>query len=431
MTASSFHRASSLLAAASLAASLPILAAPSTAFAAAPVFSSGSVLLAAPAKPPAEPATDGRTIGVLRFTGSPAASELRATLQPSLEEAGFTVRGIALELGEATKKVKCKGASDSDECLAALGKWLNANPKTAADFILFGRVGEGNDVSLVMFDVTKGQRVATFDTRFNEGDLILPIVLPQALVTALQEHMTPPPPATEEELAAIAALDEPEKTPEEIAAEKEAIAAAEAAAAASQQDQVIDTDKIQADLKEDFETFCRNEPRKKRESKDEPRDLRPACKRGPFWGYWQPRAWVALGLTSGAALGAAAMYTMALVGRGPYGDAVDALDAYNTAVGGDPRRDPNLATNGDQSYDALATEVSRTGAIVRRRAIVGDVLLGTTVLLGGVLGIIIYQDRTDAKRFIKEEKSIKAISDVRVGPILTRETQGAGLSFRF
>ena len=119
---------------------------------------------------------------------------------------------------------------------------------------------------------------------------------------------------------------------------------------------------------------------------------------------------------------------MALVARGPYKDAVDELDAYNAQAGGDPRRDPNAAADG---YDALATEVSRTGSIMRRRAIVGDVLLGTSVLLGGVLAIIIYQDRTDAKRFIKEEKSLRAISDLRVGPILTRETQGLGMGFRF
>jgi len=48
-----------------------------------------------------------------------------------------------------------------------------------------------------------------------------------------------------------------------------------------------------------------------------------------------------------------------------------------------------------------------------------------------VLAIIIYQDRTDAKRFIKEEKSLKAISDLRVGPMLSKQTQGLGLSFRF
>lgn len=429
MIRSLLHRVSSLLVAAAIAAPLPLLSAPARA--AAPAFSPGSVLWAAPAKPPATPATDGRTIGVMRFTGTPAAAELRATLQPVLEEAGYTVRGIALELSEAAKKVKCKAAADSDECLAAVGKWLNANPKTSADFILFGNVSEAADVDLVVFDVTKGQRVATFDTRFNEGDLILPIVLPQALVTALQEHQTPPPGPTPEELAAVEALDEPDKTPEEIAAEKDAIAKAEAEAAAAKQDQVIDTEDIQVSLTDDFEAFCRNEPRRKRKSREEPKDLRPACKRGPFWGYWQPRAWVALGLTVGTGLGAAAMYSAALAARGPYKDAVDAVEAYEAAVGGDPRRDPQFTEGDGQSYDALATEVSRTGSIMRRRAIVGDVLLGTTVLLGGVLAIIIYQDRSDAKRFIKEEKSLRAISDLRVGPMLSKHTQGMGLSFRF
>lgn len=431
MIASSLRRVSSLLVAATVCATTLFPAMPAQA--AAPVFSPGVAFAVAPAKAPAAPATDGRVIGMLRFTGSPAATELRSTLETSFEDAGYSVKGLALEIGEAAKKVKCKADPGSDECLAAIGKWLVANPKTAVDFIVFADVGEapGNRVSVVMYDVPKNERITTLQSAFNPGDLILPIVLPQALITALVEHQTPPAPATEQELAAIAALDEPDKTSEEIAAEKKAIADAEAAAAAARQDQVISTDDIDADLKEDFEAFCRNEPRRKRKSKEDPKDLRPACKRGPFWGYWQPRAWVALGLTAGTALGTAALYTTALIGRGPYGKAVDALDAYNASAGGDPRRDPNAATNGDQSYDALATEVSRTGALVRRRAIVGDVLLGTTVLLGGVLGIIIYQDRSDAKRFLKEEKSLKAISDVRVAPMISRETQGLGLHFRF
>jgi len=419
MLATSVSRVSSLLVAATLCA------APLPSFAAAP--------RAKKKEEATEPATDGRTVAMMRFTGSPAAAEFRATLQPILEEGGYTVKGVALEVSEATTKVKCKGEPDGDECLAALGKWLNANPKTAADFILFGEVGEapGNDVSLVIYDIAKGARVETFDTAFNEGDLIMPIVLPQEVVTSLNEHREPPPPATEEEQALIAQLDEPERTPEEIAADQQAIADAEAAAAAAQQDQVIQTEDIEADLKADFESVCRNEPRTKRESKDDPKDLRPACKRGPFWGYWQPRAWVALGLVAGAGLGTVAMYSAALAARGPYKGAVDDLDAYNADADGDPRRDPYAASSGDPSYDVLATEVSRTGAIMRRRAIVGDVLLGTTVLLTGVLAIIVYQDRSDAKRFIREEKSLRAISDLRVGPIMTRETKGVGLGFRF
>jgi len=433
MIASSLQRVSSLLLAATLGATTLFSGGP--ALAAAPVFSAGSVaLVAAPAKAAPAPATDGKTIGLMRFTGSAtAAPELRASLQPVFEDAGYTVKGVAIDLPSAAKTVKCKAAVDGDECLAAIGKWVTANPKTTADFLVFGSVADapGNQVQIVIYDIAQAKRVDTFDTAFNAGDPILPLVLPGALVTALANHKTPPPGPTEEDLAAIAALDEPDKTPEELAAEKKAIADAEAAAAAAQQDQVISTTGIEADLKADFDAFCRNEPRRKRKSKEEPKDLRPACKRGPFWGYWQPRAWVALGLTVGTGLGAAALYSAALAARGPYKDSVDALDAYNADVGGDPRKDPNLATNGNQSYDALATEVSRTGSIMHRRAIVGDVLIGTTALLGGVLAIIIYQDRTDAKRFIKEEKSLKAISDLHIGPILSKQTQGLGLSFRF
>lgn len=432
MIASSLRRVSSLFVAATLCATT--LGSTASAFAATPVFSAGVAYAVAPAKAPAAPATDGRTIGMMRFTGSPAATELRATLEPSFDDAGYPVKGLALDIREAGKKAKCKAAAESDECLTTIGKWLVSNPKTAVDFIVFASVTEapGNRAKVVVFDVAQNKRVIDVETTFNPGDLILPIVLPQRLIAAVEEYKTPPEPATAEELAIIDALDEPDKTPEELAAEKKAIADAELAAAAALQDQVINTDDIEADLKDDFEAFCRNEPRRKRASKEDPKDLRPACKRGPFWGYWQPRAWVALGLTAGSALGTAALYTTALIGRGPYGKAVDAVDAYNAAVSpADPRRDPNAANDGDQSYAALATEVSRTGSIVRRRAIVGDVLLGTTVLLGGVLAIIIYQDRTDAKRFLKEEKSIKAISDVRVGPMLSRETQGLGLNFRF
>ncbi|MCH9684490.1 MAG: hypothetical protein K0V04_23850 [Deltaproteobacteria bacterium] len=431
MIASSSHRALSLLVAATFcAAPLPALAAatPSPALTVVPMVA----VAAAPKKTDA-PTTDGKTIALLRLDGADAATELRASLQPTLEAAGYTVKGVALQLGEATKKVKCKGEPDGDECLAAVGKWLNANPRTAADFVLFGSMTEppDNQVNLVVYDIAKATTVKRFDTTYRSGDLIIPIVLPQTLVTSLDEHRTPPPPATEEEKAIIAQLDEPEKTPEEIAAEKAAILKAQEDAAQEQQDQVINTDDIEADLKKDFEAYCRNEPRRKRESKEDPKDLRPACKRGPFWGYWQPRAWVALTLTAGAGLGTIALYSAALAGRGPYGDAVDALDAYNNGAGGDPRRDPNATNVGGQSYDALATEVSRTGSVVRRRAIVGDVLLGTTVLLSGVLAIIVYQDRTDAKRFIKEEKSLRAISNIQVAPIVSRDTQGVGLGFRF
>ena len=384
-------------------------------------------------KAAAQPATDGRTVALLRFAGDPRGEELRSDIQDQLQQAGFTTKGVALDIEAAAAKVKCKGEPTSDECLAALGKWLNANPKTAADFIVFGEVAPEppNATQIVTYDIAKAQRVDTIETAFREQDLILPIALPQEVATDLQNHIEPPPPATAEEQQIIAELDEPEKTPEELAEEKRAIEEAQAEAEQAQQDQVIDTGTIEVDLRDDFKDFCRTGKRKKRTKREDPKDLRPSCKLGPFWGYWQPRAWVALGLTAGAAIGTIAMYSAALAARGPYKDAVDDLDAYLDMVGGDPSRDPTLLQSGGQRYDALATKVSEEGATMRQRAIIGDALLGTTVLLGGVLAIIIYQDRRDAKAYIKQEKGLRAISDVRVGPIMTRETKGLGMSFRF
>jgi hypothetical protein len=394
---------------------------------------------AAPAKgkrgaPAAAPATDGRTVALVRFSG-PGGAEMRATIQEQLQEAGFTVRGVAIELADAAKKVKCRGEPSGADCLAAIGKWLNANPKTASDFIMFGQVGEGQGAhaDIGLYDVGKGAMVERFDVQMFEQDLILGISLPQAITTKLQHHLEPPPPATEEEQQLLAELDEPEKTPEELAAERRAIEEAQAEAAAAQQDVVIDTDAIEVDLKADFQDFCREGPRTKRKTRDDPKDLRPSCKRGPFWGYWQPRAWVALGLTSGALVGTGIAYGMAAGARGPYRNAERELDSFLGTVSGDPRTDPNSQCNADGvCYDALATEVSRTGGIMRRRAFVGDMLLVGSVALAGVLAIIIFQDRSDAKNYIKQEKGLRAISSTfSVGPILTAEEKGMGFGFRF
>jgi hypothetical protein len=411
----------------------------SLAVTAAMIFASVPSAVAAPAKgkrgaAAAAATTDGRTIALVRFSGAGGA-EMRSSIQTHLQEEGFTVRGVALELADAAKKVKCRGEPSGEDCLAAVGKWLNSNPKTAADFIVFGDVGEGQgaQADIGVYDIGKGTTVERFDVQMFEQDLILSITLPQAIGTSIAHHLEAPPPATEEEQQLLAELDEPEKTPEEIAAERRAIEEAQAQAAAAQQDVVIDTDAIEVDLKADFQDFCREGPRTKRKTREDPKDLRPKCSRGSFWGYWQPRAWVALGLTSGAILGTGIAYGMALGARGPYKSAERELDSFVGTVGGDPRRDPNAQCNADGvCYDALATEVSRTGGIMRRRAFVGDMLLASSVLLTGVLAIIIFQDRSDAKNYIKQEKGLRAISStLRVGPIISAEQKGMGLGFRF
>ncbi|MBC8074362.1 MAG: hypothetical protein IAG13_38940 [Deltaproteobacteria bacterium] len=390
---------------------------------------------AAPAKPAATaPATNGRTIAMLRFSGT-SSTDLRASIQSSLEEKSYTVKPVALDLAAAAAKVKCKADPASDECIVAIGKWLNSNPKTAADFIVHGRyvAGTPNRAEVVVFDIAKGALVRRFDVNVTDGDMIAPVVVPMAIAQSLEDYITPPGPITEQEQAILDALDEPDKTPEEIAAESKAVTDAEdAAAKAAAENQVIDTSSIQVDLKADFKDFCRTGPRTKRKTKEDRKDLRPKCQRGPFFGYWQPRAWVALGLTLGSLAGMAAFYGAALAARGPYNDATDELDDYLADVAPrDPRKDPTAATNGDQSYDALATEVSRTGSIVRRRAIIGDVLLGTSAVLFGVLAIIVFQDRTDAKNFIREEKGLRMISRIKAAPIFTKGGGGFGLGLTF
>ncbi|MBV1859460.1 MAG: hypothetical protein KUG77_13690 [Nannocystaceae bacterium] len=386
-------------------------------------------LVVAPAKE--APTTNGKTVALMRFTGDPMSTELRVDMQSALTEAGYTVTTVALDVADAAKRIKCKEDASSDACLEALGKWLNNSPKTAADFIVFGSVEAGpqKQAEVVVYAIADNRRVKTLRPMLGAGDLILPIVLGGAMGRALDEHREPPEAASQEELNLIATLDEPEKTPEEIAAEEKAIADAEAAAEEEAAGVAATLEDVEVDLKADFKDFCREGKRKKRESRDDPKDLSPKCSRGAFWGYWQPRAWVALTLTSGAAIGTIAFYSAALAARGPYKDAVSAVDAYTGDLGGDPSQDPTLAD--DNQYVVLATEVSSTGSTMRRRAVFGDAFLGGTAVLGGVLAIIIWQDRRDAKGFLKQEKGLRAVSDVMVAPMLTRDTKGVGASFRF
>ena len=382
------------------------------------------------------PATDGKTVALFRFSGDPKGAELRGDIQTGFEGNGFKVKSVALDAEAAAKKLKCKDEPTSDGCLETLGEWLNKSPKTAADFIVLGSVGTGptKKAEIILYDIAGKKRVKTFNPAVGGADLIIGIALPRAAATSLKNHVEPPPAITAEEEQILAQLDEPEKTAEELAAEEKAIKDAQDKIDEEGIGGAVDIADVEVDLRKDFKAFCRTGKRKKRKSRDDPKDLRPKCQRGPVWGYWQPRAWVALTLTAGTAVGTIAFYSLALAARGPYKDATDAVDAYNAGVGGDPSRDPNLITNDGQSYDELATEVSRTGAIMRQRAIVGDVLLGTTVLLGGVLAIIIYQDRRDAKEYIRQEKALRAVAgieDFSVGPIITKDTKGVGMRFRF
>jgi hypothetical protein len=277
----------------------------------------------------------------------------------------------------------------------------------------------------VIYDVAAKKKVRELSPAGSVDDLILPLALPRELAASLKEYQSPPAPATEAELKILAELDEPSKTPEELRAEEKAIADATAGVDTGMTD-ALDTSGVTVDLKKDFKTYCRTGPRKPRVNKDDPKDLRPACKLGPKFGYFQTRGWVALGLTAGALVTSGIFYSLGLAARGPYKDSVAKLDAANL--------DPNNPTTSNE-YTLLASEVVADGNSMRRRFIGGDVALLTAVLLGAVLGVIIYQDRTDAKAFIRQEKSLKAVSrfkpkNFRGGPMLGR-TQGISFGFDF
>ena len=368
------------------------------------------------------------TVGLMRFDGDAAvASDLRSYVQTELEGAGFTVKGLALDMAGAAKKVKCREVNDS--CLANVATWL-AKGKDALpyDYLVYGTAApsdSGKLTTIVVYDLQKKARVQEFSSTFTSDDYILPIALPRAMARAIVEAKSPPAPATADEQKLLAELDEgPGKTPEELRAEQQALADASAAIDAQPTDP-LDTRGIKADLKADFDKYCRNEKRRKRASREEPMDLRPSCKLGPFWGYWQPRAWVALGLTATGLLTTLGLYGVGLARRGPYKDSVQALEDSGLS---------NTSPVDSAAYTELASQAAKDGRAMRTALLGGDIALGASVLLAGVLAVIIYQDRSDAKKFIDDEKRLRAISkvkDVHVGPLVGAGMRGAGLGFRF
>lgn len=380
----------------------------------------------------AAPATVGGNVAVLKFTGDGAVFEAwRDKVKTGLEAQGYVANKIKRSADEAAAKVKCKDIS-SDTCLDKIAAYLNKNSKTAYDFFVFANLPDQGTGSLVIWDIANKKKAVDMAFSVTADDYILPEVVSGAVARKLSYYQQPPTAATDEEKSILATLDEPEKTPEEIEAEKKRLADAEAAAVAGYNES-LDAGPQKVDLVADFEEFCREGKREDKEianpdgTTTKERDLRPKCSRGPVFGYWQPRAWVALTLTLGSAATMGAMYGLAAASRSQWNDANTALtDAGVSGV------DPGAAgdCSSGECYADLAGAASEASSQVRSRAIVGDVFLGTTVLLAGVLAIIIYQDRNDAKNFIAREKELRAVSNLQVAPVFGT-TNGAALQFDF
>jgi hypothetical protein len=407
----------------------------SIALAASMVLSPLPALASAPAdaaaEEPAEAAAEvGGTVALLRFDGdATTGAELRESLQYALAGEGYTVKGIKRSGEEAAKKNKCSLGDDG--CYEKIGKYLNKNAKTPFDFFVVGAgaSSDGGQGSIVIYDIKNNKVVKDIKYTGTLDDIILIYTLPPSVGKAMREYQVPAGEMTDEEKKVIAQLDEPEKTAEELKAEQEALEKAAEAGTASY-NAGLDAGEQEVDLKRDFETYCRNGPREDKVEKDlqgeetVTRDMRPVCKRGAFFGYWQGKAYATLTLTGLFAVGTGVMYGMALKAKGEWRDAKDALDAS----GLDSSHPDSL---GGTQYQELASDVTDAGFRVRRNALIGDALLGTTVVFGGLLGIIIWQERQAAKTFIKEQKELKAIGDLQIAPVVSRDTVGLTGGFRF
>lgn len=402
------------------AAPLPALAAPPAKAKAAPADEAAA---------PAEPATAGGNVAILKFEGDEyKANDFRARVQTSLSDQGYTANFIKRSIQEAADKNKCKVTDAS--CLDKIAAYLNKNSSVAYDYYAWADVPATGAATITIYSIAGKKKVLEMTMVTSSNDFILAEVIGAAVARRLVETQVAPTPATEEEKGIIAALDEPAETPEEVAAREAALAAA-MNEAGENFNAGVDVGAQYVDLKKDFDEFCRKGPREDKEIEGDDgeitkeRDLRPACKRGPVFGYWQPRAWVALTLTLGSAVTMGTMYGLAAAARSDWRSARDELEASGLSDD-----DPNNRCDGGVCYEDLAGAVSDASSQVRRRAIIGDVFLGATVLLTGVLAIIISQDRAAAKQFIQREKELKALSNLKIGPVFG-ETNGAALSFDF
>ncbi len=368
-------------------------------------------------------------VAILKFDGDEyKANDFRARVQAGLSAQGYTANFIKRSIDEAAQKNKCKATDNG--CLEKIGAYLNKNSSVAYDYYVWATVPAEGEAKLEIYDVKGKKTVVEMSMFTSANDFILAEVIGTAVARRLVETQVAPTPATEGELAMIATLDEPKETPEEIAAREKALTEA-MDQAGKDFSAGVDVGAQAVDLEADFKQYCRTGPREDKEVEGDDgevskeRDLRPACKRGPVFGYWQPRAWVALTLTLGSAATMGTMWGLAAAAKSNWSKARDNLQASGLSA-----TDPNNACADGVCYQDLAGEVSDYTAQVRRRAIVGDVFLGATVLLTGVLAIIIYQDRQAAKDFIGREKELRALSNLRIAPVFGT-TNGLAMGFEF
>lgn len=335
-------------------------------------------------------AADERTIAIAPFAGDSDATD--DAIAQRLVDAGRTPTLVKAK--DAVAVVQC-GAQPTDACLATASARLHA-AGIPFDVLVTGSVQRGvqGGVHVVVFDARAGVRLASIATTYGDGDDVTPIVVPQRVVAAIVDEGAPVGPAD------LGPLDEPPKPSAQLARESERIADAQRRAERRARAELADGLDVAVDLKQDFRSICRSGPRQGRR-RDDPR---PRCEHGAFFGYWQPRSWVVLGLASGALVTSGVFYGLAAATRAEHEDALAA---------------------GDEG------RIADTQAQLTQRALFGDIAIATTALLVGVLAISVVVDRHEAKGFVRETKVRRLLADVPIAIGAGRGFAGATLRWRF
>lgn len=392
--------------------------------------------------------TTGGRVAVLRFTGDKeSADSLRGFVASELEGLGFTVGGIRVSMADAAKKNKCE-ITEAD-CLKRIGTYVNKNAKQPFNFYVYADTQAATPTAgqsrLMVFDIDKGAVVSEIVATPTPNDQMLLNAMVSAMRTDVARYQTPLPELSAEERAKLDNPGDPEKTAEEAAEEERILAESQKKAAADAKKVAVSkVDDI--NLKRDFKEFCRTGPRKDTEVRDiegkvtTERDYSPPCKRGPFFGYWQPRSYALAAATGVSLLASLGLYGMSIAARGKYNTAKSNFEnKFGTDASAkklvDQQKDLfdgrvcNSAKESD-CYLNLAGEVSETGHRVRKFALYGDIALGVSVVLAGITALSVFQDRNDAKKYLRERRALK-LSNLRVAPIFGGGRSGAAASMRF
>lgn len=310
----------------------------------------------------AEP-TRGR-VALLRLEHDPQpGAHLRTALHEALEAEGYAVTGIARTSSELAASLRCDAHTDA--CREAIARDLETQTKQRFDYYVWGEAPTPRLERFLVWDLARAAVVVEIEHSLGTQDYVWPLVFGPVLAARIRQ-LREPVVASEAELAALAALDdEPPMPPLPPLLVPGCSYPARLPIA-----------QRRVDLDRDFEDDCRNSPR------DDPafggRDLRPVCKRGPVFGYFQPASWTLLALSSASLLGMATSYTLATAGP-------------------------------DSSQRAAAWT--------------GHALAGLSVGLGTALVATIVGERKRAKQFIQREREL----NLAINPL----EPGASFELRF